>query len=96
MNRHSFRELALRREIKGFFVVSNPGPSWKHDGKDILWLGNYDIDFFNFHHRKFETSKFWICLNETEILQSSFKGIESDTESQQSTSQLNESKVLYH
>ncbi len=75
MNRLSFRELALRREKKVLWAGLNPGTSWKHDRKDILWLGNYDIEFFNFCHRKFETSKFWICLDETEILQSSFKSI---------------------
>jgi hypothetical protein len=59
-------------------------------------LGNCDIDFLTFAIAKFKTSKFQICSNKTEILQSSFKSTESKTESQQSTLQLNESKVLYH
>ncbi len=43
---------------------------------------------------KFETLKFQICSNETKILQSTFESTESETESQQSTSQLNKSKVF--
>ncbi len=42
----------------------------------------------------FETSKFQISLNETEILWSTFESTESEGKSQQSTSQLNDSKVL--
>ncbi len=58
-------------------------------------LGNCDIGFLTFAIAKFKTSKFLICSDETKILQSTFESTESETESQQSTLQLNESKVLY-
>jgi len=54
------------------------------------------LTFLTFAIAKCETLKLQICSNETEILQSSFESTESETESQQSTSQLNEIKVLYH
>jgi len=40
--------------------------------------------------------KFRIFLKETEILQSPFESTESERQSQQSTSQVHESQVLYH
>ena len=40
--------------------------------------------------------KFEIGPNETEISESTFKSTESKSESQQSTSKLNENKVLYY
>jgi len=42
------------------------------------------MTFLTFAIAKFETSKFWICFNKTEILQSTFESTESKTESQQS------------
>ncbi len=61
--------------------------------KTKLSLSICDIDFFNLAIAKFETSKSRIGLNETEILRSTFESTES--ECQQSTLQLNESKVLF-
>jgi hypothetical protein len=43
---------------------------------------------------KFETLKFRICSNETNILQSTFESTESKTKRKQGTSQLNKSKVF--
>ncbi len=54
------------------------------------------LTFWTFAIAKFETSKFLICINETNILESSFKSTESETKSQQSTSKLHKSLVLYH
>ncbi len=73
---------------------------WQFVKKPIVALqgrvGNCNIDFWTFTIAKFETSKFWICMNKTKILESSFESTESETESQQSTSQLHESLMLYH
>ncbi len=54
------------------------------------------LTFLTFTIAKFETSKFQICLNETEILQSSFETTKSKTESQESTLQLHKIQVFYH
>jgi len=54
------------------------------------------LPFWTFASAKFETSKFQICMNETEILESSFESTEIETEIQQSNSKLHESLVLYH
>jgi hypothetical protein len=44
---------------------------------------------------KFKTSKFQISPSETEILWSTFESTKSEGKSQESTLQLNDSKVLY-
>ncbi len=46
------------------------------------------MTFWTYAIAKFKTSKFQICTNETEILESSFESTESETKSQQSTSKL--------
>ncbi len=51
--------------------------------------------FKNFTIAKSEISKFQICPNETKILRSTFESTKSESESEQSTLKLNESKVLY-
>ncbi len=43
------------------------------------------LTFWTFTIAKFKSSKFWICMNETEILESSFESTKSETESQQSS-----------
>jgi hypothetical protein len=52
------------------------------------------LTFWTLAIAKFETSKFQICMIETEILELSFESTESETESQQSTSKLHHSLVL--
>ena len=57
----------------------------------LFWhLQVSNIDFLTFLIDKFESSKFWNCLSETEILQSYFKITNSKSESQQSILQMNE------
>ncbi len=53
------------------------------------------MTFWTFNIAKFETLEFWICANESEILELSFKSTESETESQQSTLQLHERLVQW-
>ncbi len=50
------------------------------------------MTFLTFTIGKFKSSKFQNCRSETEILQSDFEITNSESESQQSTSQMNESE----
>jgi hypothetical protein len=61
-----------------------------------LPLGNCDIDFLTFAiAAKSEISKILISLNKIKIVWSTFESTDRESESQQSTSKLNKSKVLY-
>jgi hypothetical protein len=50
------------------------------------------MTFLTFTIGKFESSKFWNCLSKTKILQSYLEIANSESESQQSTLQMNESE----
>ncbi len=75
-------------------TVSRPTVNWPTVDRptvDRPTVGNYNIVFLTFAIAKF--SKFQVCPNKTEILQSTYESIESV--SQQNKLELNKSKVLY-
>ncbi len=59
---------------------------------DIFYEESAILTFLTFMINKFESSKFQNCLSKTEILWSYFKITKNKSESQQSTSQMNESE----
>ncbi len=60
----------------------------------MFWVTGI-LTFLTLAIKKSEISKFQISLKETKILQSTFESTKSESESQQSTLKLNESKELY-
>ncbi len=81
------RDLSWQRKALKKLAKTARGEQQKLWWKWIKKIGSYDNDFFlTFAIAKSKILKFKICLNETEILRSTFESTESKSESRQSAS----------